>query len=1702
MLKPEIAKKQLEQWQVATEEDDPAVEHALLARAAKLPKPLLTIAYALFDRDADGKEFPFKNWQETQTRQTKACAELDKWKASQRLRLFESFFPKLGEHVERAWQFLKATPYTHGYTRKAFRAPNHAATTLPKRHAWLASLLVLAGQYQSEVFTPSWLACWAPHLGESWRNPQDEIGQLLAAVIDAGGPLADEVFDILAQSLRNEHEIGGMGRHVTRALLLSSRADGWELMEKTLLAAQRQEGLRQTILETIDEAHPQAFRRMLRLIQEHDLARFSAVVRAVNVWFGFGWDSVSTGTVNAAIDRALRFLDDETARQRALDGKVAEDAFLALWSIAFEDAHAAIPAAAKLLKHAKVEHRYVAAAHLCQLGLTDGQAPRLDALDDADLRVAWCALGGLNLSEDEGEDEDGELLDTGKDLFARLERLYQRVPEKPTDTKPLVWPWTAMRLDRRVVTAQMLGALGDRPPTQLLPYLPAFHPYHRAQIVGYLAEQKKWDRLTRDSLLDLAGDSGSEVRKASYEALAKQPLQRGEAERLEGYLTRKTSDLRRGVIGLLAKQKDVDALASADRLLAAKDAQQRLAGLELLRQLAEADRQRKRCQERAVTYRASRTQFTKEEETQLSAIQESGRERITLDNALGLMNPAERSPIVPPKKHKVPFITDAAIACLKGLDELVHQERETTVCHEFDGRRVEELLGTSEYGFPSPDWKILPGQCKDRFLLRDLWEKWHDGRAKGLRDPDGLELMRALIWVDEVDEYDHRQWRHWTNRSREHREVGRALSGGHDFIKLRYKRVVRDVIEWLVYLHPPKNAIDVLLDALETAFALVPARLHERLAELAVEDFDDDDDDDDASEPDWREQKPFEIWINALTRSLDLWCCRPAGQQLSRYWQLLHWCDQPIPAARRHRPDLSVLMRAYAAGAATEADWYDQLLGPQYPSRYRGISFDDLRWITDPDRKEYQDYFKDHSEIRALLDRCRERILEVELDRGEEATVATLPALHLESLYGADTLLRILTALGKQGFKVESHGSAERRVGRPTTFTHLAGITYPKPTDTPADFSAKMKEAIAGGHIPEERVLELAFHAPQWSRFIETYLYWPGFSEGLYWLLAHMKYIGDIGSQAAAGAGVAQEEDSDDDSRDKPSAWDRLIGERTPLTAEERQEGAVDVQWFQKTYAQLSPKRWEAMARAARYAANAAQAKRAQFIADVLLGKAGRRDLIAGIRKKFLKENVRLLALLPLAAGAKRDADIAERYRVLQEYRRYAKQLSAMTKESALRAAEIGMQNLARTAGYPDPLRLEWSMEADSVKDLARGPVSAKRDDITVTLSLDECARPQLTVSRNGKELKSIPPEIKKKDKNIASLAERVTELKRQSPRMRQSLELAMCRGDAITAAELLQLSHHALLAPLLNRLVLVGDGILGYPDKGGKALRDHRGKLEPIKKTETLRIAHPHDLLATGHWDAWQHECFRAERVQPFKQVFRELYIVTKQEKSDGTLSRRYAGQQVNPTQAYALWGQRGWNVKEGVWRTFYDVGITAFVGFNFGITTPLEVEGLTIETVQFEKRDAAGPMKLAAVPPRIFSEVMRDLNLVVSVAHRGEVDPEASASTVEMRGNLLREASQLLQVKNVRVKDNYALVDGELGKYSIHLGSAVVHKLPGGALCIVPVHAQHRGRLFLPFADDDPKTAEVISKVLLLARDAEIQDPVILDQLRHRGV
>jgi hypothetical protein len=343
MMTPETAKKQLEAWHAP---EGIAGEDRLLSAAKELPDKLRAIAYVLLGRDAKGKSLEFEDADDAQ-QQARACAEeiarLDLLPPKERLRLFAGLLGDLAPAVEAAWQSLKKSTYQTGYQRKSFRAPDHPLVTLDLREHWLKAILEIVQKFQPGVVTVPWLAAWTPHLG--YHVDQNDVGRLLAAAIDAGGPQGDEVFDILCRSVTNEHEIGAMGRHVSRALLMASRPEGWELMEKTLLAAQRQEGLRQVILETVDEAHPEAYRRMLRLIHDHDLARFSAVVRAVDVWFGLHWDSASVKVVNRAIESVLGFLNDPSSREKALASREQEAVFLALWSVAFSGRNVSRPSA-------------------------------------------------------------------------------------------------------------------------------------------------------------------------------------------------------------------------------------------------------------------------------------------------------------------------------------------------------------------------------------------------------------------------------------------------------------------------------------------------------------------------------------------------------------------------------------------------------------------------------------------------------------------------------------------------------------------------------------------------------------------------------------------------------------------------------------------------------------------------------------------------------------------------------------------------------------------------------------------------------------------------------------------------------------------------------------------------------------------------------------------------------------------------------------------------------------------------------------------------------------------------------------------------------------------------------------------------------------------------------------------------------------
>ena len=704
----------------------------------------------------------------------------------------------------------------------------------------------------------------------------------------------------------------------------------------------------------------------------------------------------------------------------------------------------------------------------------------------------------------------------------------------------------------------------------------------------------------------------------------------------------------------------------------------------------------------------------------------------------------------------------------------------------------------------------------------------------------------------------------------------------------------------------------------------------------------------------------------------------------------------------------------------------------------------------------------------------RDAALEVELARGEFATEVSELVQAIRHVPGVQWFVRYVRALGR-GQLVRGY---VWRGGRDSALCRVIRASGPAPGEQVEDFAAALRD----NGIPDRRLVEVGVYAPQWAAWIEQVIDWPGYADGVWWLHAHTK-----GDDWTVDAELRSE-------------WTAQVAKRTALDAADLVRGAVDVAWFHEVVQTLGQERFTTLLSAAKYASTSGGHKRAELFAEALQGRVDPDALLERIRAKRHQDSVRALGLLPLPdQEGPRDDEVLRRYELLTGFVATDRTSGSQRRASEATAVEVALENLARTAGYADPQRMLWAMEAHAVRDLAAGPVSVTSGDLAVTLAISDTGAPELTVVRGDRELASVP-RAAAKDPAVAELRTRVTTLRGQARRMRQSLERACVDGERFTHRDLTEMLGHPLLRPMLLDLVLVGDdGELGFcsPDAGILLAGD--GSAVPVT-SPALRIAHPVDLLGSGAWPDLQRVLFTGQRTQPFRQLFRELYTVTEAERDAVSTSHRYAGHQVQPRQSAALFRARGWVVDPdvGYTRTFHRERVTAFCSVLGTFGTPGEVEDATVETVTFHPSREWRELPLEQVPPRVFSEVMRDLDLVVSVAHSGGVDPETSASGVEVRARLVDETCDLLGLSNVETTDHHALVKGSLATYSVNLGSGVVHRQPGAAVCIIPVSAQHRGRVFLPFVDDDPRTAEVISKVVLLARDSAIKDPTILAQLR----
>ncbi|WP_341718929.1 DUF4132 domain-containing protein [Micromonospora sp. FIMYZ51] len=365
----------------------------------------------------------------------------------------------------------------------------------------------------------------------------------------------------------------------------------------------------------------------------------------------------------------------------------------------------------------------------------------------------------------------------------------------------------------------------------------------------------------------------------------------------------------------------------------------------------------------------------------------------------------------------------------------------------------------------------------------------------------------------------------------------------------------------------------------------------------------------------------------------------------------------------------------------------------------------------------------------------------------------------------------------------------------------------------------------------------------------------------------------------------------------------------------------------------------------------------------------------------------------------------------------------------------------------------------------------------------------------------------------------------------------------------------HPLVGVLARRLLWLVDGVpCGWADG---ALRTVDDTAVTAADDAEVRIWHPigRPVPEVVAWREWLE---RHLIVQPFKQAHREVYLLTPAEEATGTYSNRFAGHILRQHQYHALAAIRGWSdrlrlmVDDSYPPTLRELpgwGLRAEywvegVGDDYGTDTTESGSYLRLVTdqVRFYPIAAAqnwshasgggyagarwtdarpvDPLPLDQIPPLVFSEIMRDVDLFVGVASVGN-DPTWSdggpqgrfrdywssysfgelSATAETRRDLLARLLPRLAVgRRARIDGRFLVVDGELRTYRIHLGSGNILMSPNDEyLCIVPDRGA--GRLgeqqFLPF-EGDGMLAVILSKAMLLARDAEITDPSITRQIK----
>ena len=1568
-------------------------------------------------------------------------------------------------YVQRIWDDAYKYPYSSDWSRRPFRSPNpedYRETQLKVlnrlcilRNAGFGALPI-AEQFQYAVYKVASANFFAVVLCED----------------------PDKYYALVEEIFLGEDEIGKVCASLIKSCLMVEDKRYHTLVEKTLLAAQLQEDLRQMILEALDETTIPVLQHFIGVILEHNLTRFSSVVRAVDTWFGFGWEAPQQSVVKRTLELAQAYLGDlDKAREVAVSSQDNLERYVALWAVAVYNVEEALHLAVAALDNTKTSYE---ACVVVLYFMRQTQKKTDEILFFAEnyfgIEPAWDYWILKNLPQ-------GKLTPA---LFDKVHASAKKLPKDGKSFEGVGFRWLGFTIKPLDLYQAMLKAANEEQQQILATELAEIPVDARHVLLNdifpvlsrwsnhtyYINDEEdntppedypadSWQRaLVRTAL----NDKGPYVVSKAMEILRKVPLVQDDILALEQVLSRKNKEQRKESVALLVKQPEGVLKDSTSRMIVSKNADQRLAALEILTVLQEEQRLTDYVTEQVEAYKGRK--LSKNEQVLMDKLTynpETATElRYDLTNGFGVLNLDNLTSFDLPKplfdkerkEKKGGFLFDKLVnvekvgEAISDLLSLWRANKDYEYQYEgYQGATETTLLGNDIRRQHKGKEDETPMDRLSDLPLADLWKGWH-----------------AKYQFTEIEYYFAKRYcGHLYYENPKPKGLDAFLANYYPDFSVHfegqihsYRGEARKAEDLLGYLKEAYSEDKALLanfkrSVFEDALATFPK---EKRGETFKRGY---------SSLDWDDVVTD---YAAVVYNSDF--LHYTDDQLFRHWQLLYYLyiewkkgldpekctpkdvlpyvrnyvrrEERLPGINNNLLQLTLML--YNKGRLTTDDLiFFCLLNKELFAMAQGADNHFSRGLPK--------WIKDTLTFpETLLEQVKTHMLQVELQRGDLPTDASVYIGSLSEIEGAQYFFEALERMGKEPF-AKGYGSG---TSKRATFSHILEVSQPSATDTFADFRKHLDEV----KLSKQRLVEAACYAPHWTAWLGDYLKIKSFREAIWWFIAHTTDYMDAEKET-------------------------IVSQYSTVPRDDFKRGAIDVDWYQRVHKAVGKEGWKLIQESAKYLSDGMGYRRVKLYSAVLTGEIKLTETIKKITEKRDKDYVMALGLVPINKK-KVEEDLVSRYNLLQTFLKESKQFGQQRQESEKNAVEIGLDNLSRNAGYEDSIRFSWAMEAKATQQIME-KATLVIDDTCLQLVVDEEGKADIIVTKGDKTLKSIPDKYKK-NKEVEALKDSKTYLTKQYSRTRLSLEQAMLSQTLFTAAELAKILEHPVVKTMLSKLVLFNPETQASGFWQDGKLLSAEGTLTPLKAADKLLIAHPSHLFYAVQWDLYQKYLFDKELKQPFKQVFRELYVPTKDELETSNRSERYQGHQVQPQKTVALLRGRGWtvNYEEGLQKVYHKEGFRATIYAVADWYTPSDVEAPTLEYVVFYNLKDGKEVPMKEINPVIFSEVMRDVDLVVSVAHVGGVDPEASHSTMQMRGALARESARLFKLTNVEVKERYILVKTEHGDYSLHLGSGMISK-GGLQINVVAVQSQHRGRVFLPFVDDDPKTAEIISKMKLLS-------------------